>query len=81
MKKQEKSILVVVAIISGIISFIVSGLLISNDANTSQNSEVVEVITSELQRPDPKYFNANAINPTQDVSPSQEPNSNPFGSQ
>jgi hypothetical protein len=81
MRKQDRMILVVVALFSAIVSFVLSSLIISTDESKSVSVEVVSPIKGELLRPDEKYFNSNAINPTRDTTPTQEPNNNPFGSQ
>lgn len=65
MKQKDIALIIVVVVISGIISYLLSNMLITNDENRSTEVEVVEAITSELTEPSTNYFNEKAINPTQ----------------
>lgn len=79
MKKQDIGMLVVIAIISGGISILLSGLFISSSSERTQKVEVVQPIKSEFQRPPSNYFNADSLNPTQNIQIDENSNEKPFG--
>lgn len=65
MKQKDIVLIIVITFISGIASFLLSNMLITNDENRSTDVEVVEAISSDLKEPDKKYFNDQSQNPTQ----------------
>ncbi len=81
MKAKDIGILVVVAIVSGVISIILSGIFFSTPSDRAQSVEVVEPIATTFDRPTQVYFSADAINPAQNIDVGTDPNSNPFGGQ
>lgn len=78
MQQKDIVLIIVIAFISGIASFFLSGLLITNSDNRSEEVEVVEAISSTLNEPDPRYFNAESINPTQLIQIGDQDNSQPL---
>lgn len=79
MKSKDISLIVVIAVVSAVISVILSGLIVpSSDRN--QSVEVVEPISADFNRPPEEYFNSNSVNPTREIQIQVDPNSNPFGS-
>ena len=65
--KQNDIILIIVSVfVSGVLSLVLSNLLIGP---TSRNTkvEVVEKITPEFIQPDERYFNSNSFNYTQEI--------------
>ena len=79
MKSKDFAVLFMVAVVSGVISIILSGMIFSKPADRKQSAEVVEIITTTFDRPDSTYFNSNSVNPAQDIQIGKDPNSNPFG--
>lgn len=79
MKQKDIALIAVIAIVSGVISFLVSGWLFAKPADRQQKAEVVDVITSDFPLPDSKYFNANSVDPTQLIQIGDSTNENPFG--
>lgn len=79
MKQKDIALILVIAVVSGVISFLVSGWIFAKPADRQQKAEKVDVITSDFSLPDPAYFNADAINPTQLVRIGDSNNPNPFG--
>jgi hypothetical protein len=77
MKSRDIGVLVFVAVVSGILSILLSGLLIPS-SERKQTVEVVEPITAEFSRPPKQYFNENSINPTQEIRIGQDEGSTPF---
>lgn len=78
MKSKDIALLIVIAVISAAVSFMVSGLIISSD-DKKQTVEVIEPISPNFDRPSKAYFNDNSINPTQEIRIQEDPGSNPFG--
>jgi hypothetical protein len=78
MKQKDIALIAVIAIVSGVISFLVSGMIFAKPADRQQTAEKVDVITSEFSPPNSKYFNAQAIDPTQLIQIGDNDNPNPF---
>ena len=78
MKQKDIALIIVVAFISAVVSFIVSDRLFVTPSNRQQQVEVVDPITAIFNTPDKKYFNANSIDPTQSSSIGANNNQNPF---
>ncbi len=78
MKSKDYGIVFIVAVVSGVISILLSGVLFSTPEDRSQNVEVVEPITTNFERPNGTYFNEFSVNPAQIIQVGQDPNSNPF---
>ena len=78
MKQKDIALIIVVAAVSAVLSFIASGWLFGKPADREQKAEVVDVITSDFSLPDNKYFNASAIDPTQLIQIGDANNPNPF---
>lgn len=78
MKQKDVVLIIVIAFISGVISFIISGMLITSPDNRSEKVKVVEPISSELAEADTRYFNSDSINPTQLIQIGDQDNSQPL---
>jgi len=76
--KKELTTILAVAVISAILSIIISGLFISTAEDRKQSVEVVEPIPTTFDRPSQKYYNSTSINPAQNIQIGTDPNSNPF---
>jgi hypothetical protein len=81
MKQKDILLIVVVAIISGAISLIVSNMLFGTPEKRSQEVEVIDPISSQFPMPNKEYFNAQAENPAQSVEIGTSTNPNPFDGQ
>lgn len=77
MKSKDIGLILFVALVSAILSIILSNLIVPS-ADRSQAVETVEVITSDFQRPPSQYFNSESVNPTQEIRIGQDEGSNPF---
>lgn len=80
MKQKDVALILMVMFISAIISFFVSGMIIAPAKDRQQKVEVVEPISADFRSPDSKFFNADAINPTQLIQLGENPNPTPFNS-
>lgn len=65
MKQKDLSIIIAVAFLSAIVSFLLSNKLFVTPENRQQKVEVVDVIQTDFERPNTRYFNTDSINPTQ----------------
>jgi hypothetical protein len=81
MKSKDIITIVIVAVVSGVISIVLSNIFISSDKNRSEKVEVVTPISADLERPPKDYYNNNSINPTQTIQIGNDSTSQPFGSQ
>ena len=78
MKQKDIILIVVVAVVSGVMSVVLSNILITPKKDRNQQAEVVEAITSDFPPPDTKYFNASSIDPTQLITIQNTNNTQPF---
>jgi len=81
MKQKDIALIVVVVVISGTISFFISKMLFSVPKSRQSKVEVVQAITSDFPTPDARYFNANSVDPTKNITIGDSQNSQPFNSQ
>jgi hypothetical protein len=83
MKQKDWILIIVVVFISGIVSFVLSNYLFASPKNRQEKVEVVEPITADFKIPkaDDKYFNAQAIDPTQIIKIGDNNNNQPFNKQ
>lgn len=78
MKQKDIALIAVIAVISAIVSFVVSGKLFVTPSNRQQEVEVVDAINAAFNAPDKKYFNSSSINSTQNSTIGGDSNQNPF---
>ncbi len=81
MKKKDIGVIAAVAVFSGVISILLSGVLFATPEDRRQKVEVVEPISTTFNRPDSRYFNSQSVNPSQNIQIGTDPNSNPFTGQ
>ena len=80
MKQKDIALILVIVFISAIISLFVSKAVFGSPKNRQQQAEVVQPITSDFPKPDSRYFNAQAFDPTKAITVGQNANANPFSS-
>ena len=80
MKQKDVALIIVIAALSGIVSFVASGYVFGKPADRQQKAEVVDVISSDFSLPSSKYFNVNSVDPTQLIQIGNSNNPNPFNS-
>lgn len=78
MKQKDLALILVMVFVSVILALIISRLIFSTPKNREQTVEVVDVISSEFSEPSAKYFNADSVNPTQQIQIGSGSNPNPF---
>lgn len=79
MKQKDIGLIAVIAIVSAVISLILSNTFLTTPDNRSEKVEVVTPLESDFVRPPSEYFNDDAINPTKQISIGNEDNDSPFG--
>lgn len=77
MKKNDILVIIVVAIVAGVFSLVLGNLLFA-PKNKQLTAQKVDVIKSDFQKPDTRYFNQNGINPTQLIQIGDNNNPQPF---
>jgi len=78
MKQKDIALVVVIVIISAVISTIISKTLITSPKNRQAKVEIVDPISPTFQSPSTKYFNSNAVDPTQLIQIGNNSNPQPF---
>lgn len=81
MKQKDIILIIVVVFISGVFSLILSNILFASPKNRQEKVAEVEPITADFTKPDPKYFNAESIDPTQIIKIGENNNNQPFNNQ
>ncbi|MDQ5972475.1 MAG: hypothetical protein QG553_634 [Patescibacteria group bacterium] len=81
MKQKDIILVVAVVIVSGTISFFLSKYLFTIPKDRQTKVEVVQAISSDFPQPDGRYFNANAIDPTKNITIGDTQNTQPFSTQ
>jgi len=82
MKQKDIAAILVVVFVSAVISLFVSKAIFASPKNRQQQVEVVQSITADFPKPDDRYFNNQAFDPTKQITIGQNSNPDPFsGSQ
>lgn len=79
MKSKDLFPIIVLGIVSGVVSIIVSNIVISSDENRSQKVEVVMPIKTTFERPPSEFYNERSVNPTKTIIIGQDRSEQPFG--
>jgi hypothetical protein len=80
MKQKDIFLIVVVVIVSGAVSLVLSNLLFGNTKKHPMKAEIVQPITADFNQPDVHYFNTNSIDPTLNITIGGTQNQQPFSS-
>jgi hypothetical protein len=67
MKKTDIAMIILIAAGCVLIAFFVTQSILGNPEDEAVKVKTIERITSDVEAPDPKVFNSNAINPTVEV--------------
>jgi hypothetical protein len=78
MKQKDVALILVMMFISAIASLVISQWVFASPKNSKQTAEVVDTITPDFSQPPTKYFNAESVNPTQEIQIGETNNPNPF---
>ncbi len=80
MKQKDIALIILIVAIAGIFSFFISNQLFASPKNRQQEVEVVQPITADFPKPDDRYFNSGAFDPTQTITIGENANPDPFSS-
>jgi flagellar basal body-associated protein FliL len=80
-KQKDLTLIIVVVFVSAVVALVVSRWIFASPQNRQQTAEKVDVIGPEFIAPSRKYFNAQSVNPTQQIEIGGSTNPNPFNSQ
>lgn len=78
MKKNDLAIIVAVAFFAGIMSLVISSLVISPKNTKNLKAQKIDAISADFQQADKRYFNSESINPTQIIQIGDGQNNNPL---
>jgi len=81
MKQKDIAVLIIVVFVSAISSFFISKWLFASPKSRQTKIEIVTPITADFPTPDSKYFNSNALDPTQLIQIGDSTNTQPFNGQ
>jgi len=76
-KQKDIALIAVVVIFAGIVSLLFTNFFFSGKSR-ELTAEKVDAISSKFDKPDPKVFNKDAINPTQLIQIGDNNNPDPF---
>ena len=77
MKKKDLAIIVMVVVVAGIFSMVISKFAITAK-KSGLTAETVEALNATFKPPDNSIFNTNAINPTKLINIGDSTNPTPF---
>jgi len=80
MKQKDIVLIAIIVIFSAVISLFVSKALFAPPKNRQQQVEVVQPISSDFPKPDTRFFNNKAFDPTRQITIGQNANPQPFSS-
>jgi hypothetical protein len=78
MKQKDIALVILIIAIAGMLSFFISKQVFAPPKNRQQKVEVVQPITADFPKPDERYFNDQAFDPTQTITIGQNANPDPF---
>ena len=78
MKQKDIAVILGIAGISLIIAFVLGNLVFGGSKKHDTKVQVIDSISSEFSKPDDRYFNSAAVNPTQTIQIGGSSNPQPF---
>ena len=78
MKRKDLIIIIGVAVVSAIFSYVIAGYIFGGEKSETLKAPVVQPISAEFPETEEYFFNANSINPTQEITIGDETNDQPF---
>lgn len=78
MKQKDVALIIIIAAISGAVSFAISHFVFGSPHNRQQNVALVDPITPDFASPDSKFFNSKSIDPAKLIEVGGGNNTNPF---
>ncbi|MFO0781865.1 MAG: hypothetical protein U0524_03160 [Candidatus Saccharimonadales bacterium] len=81
MKQKDIALIIIVVFFSAIFSYFISNAIFASPKDRKQEVEVVQPITADFPKPDERFFNDQAFDPTQTITIGNNANTDPFASQ
>lgn len=81
MKQKDIALIIIVVFFSAVLSYFISNALFVAPKDRQQAVEVVQPITSDFPKPDERFFNDSAFDPTRTIIIGENANTDPFASQ
>lgn len=81
MKQKDLVLIIAIVVVSGTFSFILSKYLFTVPKDRQTKVEIVQPITADFPNTDPRYFNAQSIDPTRNITIGDNQNTQPFNTQ
>ena len=78
MKQKDLIIIVAVAVVAGIFSYVIANFIFGGEKSYKLTAPTVQPITAEFKQPDQAYFNTNSLNPTKNITIGDSTNNQPF---
>jgi ABC-type anion transport system duplicated permease subunit len=78
MKQKDILLIVVIVVISGVFSILITKSIFVTPKTKKQQIYVVQPITVDFPSPASQFFNSKSIDPTQLITVSPNANTNPF---
>ena len=67
MKRTDIAMIIVIASVSVLVSYLVANTLLGSTKNEAVTVKTIDAITDEVDEPDERVFNKDAVNPTVEV--------------
>jgi len=80
MKQKDIALIIVICFVAAIFSFVLSSFIFGGSGDKTQQAEVVDKVSTDFTQPSTRYFNQEALNPTETITIGDETNQNPFAS-
>ncbi len=78
MKQKDVALIFVVGFVALLLGIFLSKALFNSEDSKKLKADIVTAISSDFVQPDKKYFNSNAIDPTQIIRIGENANQKPF---
>lgn len=78
MKQKDIALIILIVAISAAVSFFASQRIFASPKARQQQVEVVQPISADFPKPDSRYFNSQAFDPTELITIGQSANPDPF---
>ena len=67
MKRTDIAMIIVIASVSVLVSYLVANTLLGSTKNEAVTVKTIDAITDQVDEPDERVFNKDAVNPTVEV--------------
>lgn len=78
MKKQDIAIIILIVAISALAAYLIGRAIVGDPQQQAVQVPTVEAISTNVEEPDNRVFNDNAINPTVEINIGDSSNRQPF---